>query len=256
MNTVFKVPILMYHSIDDSNSVISIHPLKFKTQMHFLKEYAFNVISLHEIISGIKNNQAFQEKTVVITFDDGFKNVFTEAFPILQECGFSATVFLSTNYCGRLNNWPMQYAFIKPQHLLSWKDIKEMNRYGIQFGAHTHNHPFLTKIPVTEASKEILLSKMAIEDYLQKKVDFFAYPYGDFDNTIKKIASQLFAGSCSTNLSYVNIQSDPHALERVDVFYVKNDWIWRQLFSLNLESYLKCRNLLRTIKKYGIFNRN
>lgn len=256
MNEIFKVPILMYHSIDDINSVISIDPLRFKAQMRFLKDHAFNVISLHEVISCIKNKRAFPDKSVVITFDDGFKSVFTEAFPILQDYGFSATIFITANYCGKSNNWPGQPDYIKPQPLLSWSEIKEMDQYGIQFGAHTLNHPYLTQIHIEEAEKEILLSKRIVEDHLQKKIDLFAYPYGDFDRHIKKIVSQLFIGSCSTNLAFVSTRSDLYALERIDVFYVKNDWILKQLLSLNLVTYLKCRNILRTVRNFGIFNRN
>ena len=256
MNEIFKIPILMYHSIDDSNSVISIDPHRFKAQMRFLKDHAFNVISLHEVISCIKNKRAFPDKSVVITFDDGFKNVFTEAFPILQDYGFSATIFITANYCGKSNNWPGQPDYIKPQPLLSWNEIKEMDQYGIQFGAHTLNHPYLTQIHIEEAEIEILSSKRIIEDHLQKKIDFFAYPYGDFDKHIKKIVSQLFIGSCSTNLGFACNKSDLYALERIDYFYIKNDWIMKQLLSLNFATYLKCRNILRTVKKIGVFNRN
>ena len=256
MKEIFRVPILMYHSIDNSNSVISIDPLRFKAQMRFLKDYAFNVISLHEVISCIKNKCAFPDKSVVITFDDGFKNIFTEAFPLLQEHGFSATIFLIANYCGKSNNWHGQSDYIKPQPLLSWDEIREMGKYGIQFGSHTLNHPYLTRISIEEAEKEILLSKRTIEDHLQKKIDLFAYPYGDFDTHIKKIVSQTFLGSCSTNLGFACTKSDLYALERIDVFYIKNDWIMKQLLSLNFETYLKCRNILRTVKKFGAFNRN
>lgn len=256
MNEKFKVPILMYHSIDDSNSVLSIDPHRFKTQMRFLKDRAFNVLSLYEVISCIKTKRAFPDKSVVITFDDGFKNVFAEAFPILQEYGFSATIFLVPNYCGKLNNWPGQPDSIKPQHLLSWNEIREMDQYGIQFGAHTLNHPYLTQIHREEAEKEILLSKRIMEDLLQRKIDLFAYPYGGFDRHIKKIVSQLFIGSCSTNLGFACNESDIYALERIDYFYIKNDWIFKQLLSQNLVTYLKCRNMLRTLRNFGIFNRN
>ena len=140
--------------------------------------------------------------------------------------------------------------------MLSWNEIREMGQHGIQFGAHTLNHPCLTQIPIEEAEKEILLSKRIIEDRLQEKIDLFAYPYGDFDMHIKKIVSQLFIGSCSTNLGFACTKSDLYALERIDVFYVKKDWILKQLLSLNFASYLKCRNILRTIRKIGIYNRN
>ena len=112
---------------------------------------------------------------------------------MLKEYGFNATVFLTTNYCERLNNWPGQPAFIKAQPLLSWMDIKEMSRSGIQFGAHTHNHPSLTKIPIKDAENEILLSK---------KIIGFAI-YQEWPNCINVIAMCLPHTTKEENLCYM-----------------------------------------------------
>ncbi len=247
-----KIPILMYHSIDNSNSVISITPAKFKSQMCFFRDSGYKVISLNEIILSIKDRQPFMEKAVVITFDDGFKNLYTEAFPILQECGFVATVFLTTNYVGKSSNWPGQPDFIKPQPLLSWGEIIEMSKYGIEFGAHTLNHPYLPQINLEDAEHEILQSKVEIEDRIQKSVEFFAYPYGFFDKNIEKIVSSLFLGSCSTELAFANSRSNPHLLERLDAYYIKNDFIQRHLLSTNVGIYIKARNLLREFRSKSV----
>lgn len=249
MNENYRVPILTYHSIDNSGSVISIDTTIFKDQMRFLKDNSFNVISLNEVVMRIHKRLLFAEKSIVITFDDGFKNVFSEAFPVLQEYGFNATVFLTTNYCERLNNWPGQPAFIKAQPLLSWIDIKEMRRSGIQFGAHTHNHPSLTKIPIKDAENEILLSKKIIEDMLQEEINLFAYPYGDINTNIVNIVNQHFTGACSSKLAIANSKSNTFILERVDVFYIKYGIIFKRLLTPYVPCYLKCRRLLRDLRK-------
>ncbi len=244
-----KVPILTYHSIDDSGSVISIDPSSFKDHMRFLKDFSFNVISLNEVVMHIRKRQPFAKNSIAITFDDGFKNTFLEAFPVLREYGFCATFFLTTNYCEKLNNWPDQPSFIKAQPLLSWTDIKEMCQSGIQFGAHTHNHPSLTKIPLKDAENEILLSKKIIEDQLQEEVKYFAYPYGDFNTNIVNIVSRSFAGACSTELAIANSKSDPFILERIDIFYIKSGMIFKSLLTPYVSCYLKCRRLLRDLRK-------
>ncbi len=249
MNENIRVPILTYHSIDNSDSVISIDTTIFKDQMRFLKDYSFNVISLNEVVMHIRKRLPFAEKSIAITFDDGFKNVFSDAFPVLKEYGFNATVFLTTNYCERLNNWPGQPAFIKAQPLLSWMDIKEMSRSGIQFGAHTHNHPSLTKIPIKDAENEILLSKKMIEDKLQEEINSFAYPYGDFNTNIVNIVNQHFTGACSTKLAIANSKSNPFILERVDVFCIKYGMVFKRLLTPYVSCYLKCRRLLRDLRK-------
>ncbi len=249
MNENFRVPILTYHSIDNSDSVISIDTTIFKDQMRFLKDYSFNVISLNEVVMRIRKRLPFAEKSIAITFDDGFKNVFSDAFPVLKEYGFNATVFLTTNYCERLKNWPGQPAFIKAQHLLSWMNIKEMSQSGIQFGAHTHNHPSLTKIPIKDAENEILLSKKIIEDKLQEEINSFAYPYGDFNTNIVNIVNQHFTGACSTKLAIANSKSNPFILERVDVFYIKYGMVFKRLLTPYVSCYLKSRKLLRDLRK-------
>ncbi len=101
-----KVAILTYHSIDKSGSVVSVSPEKFRKQMLYLSESSFNVVSLSEILAAFHERRLLPAKTVVITFDDGYRNVYTEAFPVLDSYGFTATVFLITNYCGKHNDWP------------------------------------------------------------------------------------------------------------------------------------------------------
>jgi peptidoglycan/xylan/chitin deacetylase (PgdA/CDA1 family) len=248
MKENFRVPILAYHSIDNSGSVISIDTTIFKDQMRFLKDYSFNVISLDEVVMRIRKRTPFAEKSIAITFDDGFKNVYTDAFPVLKEYGFNATVFLTTNYCEKLNNWPSQPDSIKAQPLLSWADVKEMSRSGMQFGAHTHNHPSLTKVPMKDAENEILLSKKVIEDKLQEEINSFAYPYGDFNTNIVNIVNQHFTGACSTKLAIANSKSNPFLLERVDVFYIKSGMVFKRLLTPYVSCYLKCRRLLRDMK--------
>ncbi len=250
MNENYKIPILTYHSIDNSDSVISIDTTSFKDQMRFLKDYLFNVISLNEVVMHIRKKQPFAEKSIAITFDDGFKNIFSDAFPVLKEYGFNATVFLTTNYCERLNNWPGQPDSIKAQPLLSWAEIKEMSQTGMQFGAHTMNHPYLTRIPLKDAENEILSSKKIIEDQLQEEVKFFAYPYGDFNTDIVNVVNQSFGGACSTELAIADSKSNPFILERVDIFYIKYGMIFKRLFTPYVSCYLKSRRLLRDLRRF------
>ncbi len=95
-----RIPILTYHSIDDSGSVISTPPHKFRDQMQILQDRRFNIISLNNLVHFMRNKQPLPSKTAVITFDDGFKNFYLNAYPILQEFGFTATVFLVPGHCG------------------------------------------------------------------------------------------------------------------------------------------------------------
>ena len=108
-STQSTIPILTYHSIDDSGSIISTDPKKFRAQMQHLVDTSCSVISLADIVTCIRNNRPLPPKSVAITFDDGFKNFLNIAYPILKEFEFTATVFLVPGFCGQNNQWKGQW---------------------------------------------------------------------------------------------------------------------------------------------------
>src|SRR5438874_2136640 len=99
-----RLPILMYHSIDSSGSVISISKKKLSEHLQILRKNAIEVISLRDALQLLGKNLP-AEKKAVLTFDDGFENFYTDAFPLLAESQIPATVFLVTDYCAKTNQW-------------------------------------------------------------------------------------------------------------------------------------------------------
>ena len=171
-----RIPILTYHSIDDSGSVVSTSPQKFREQVGHLSEAGFRVMTVGEVVNCLRNDTPAPERAVSIAFDDGYGNVFTDAYPILQEYGFTATVFLITDYCGRHSDWPGNLPTLARRPLLSWSQIKEMRQNGIEFGAHTRTHPDLTLLARPQLVDEISQSKSEIEDRTGSVGTTFAYP--------------------------------------------------------------------------------
>ena len=163
-----RIPILMYHSIDESGSVISVSPSKFKDHMRALRRQGFQTISLSKVVECIHAGRKFPEKSVAITFDDGFKNNYSVAFPILKELDFMATIFLVSGQCGKINQWDRQTKNIPRLDLLSWDEIIEMADNGIEFGAHTVNHADLSNLSFNKAAEEITRSKSKIQERLKK----------------------------------------------------------------------------------------
>src|ERR1044071_9861840 len=143
------IAILGYHSLDRGGSVLSTAPGTFAEQMKILCDAGVKVISLSDVAEpiGTYSNRANE---VVITFDDGFRNVYEHALPILQTYGFPATVFLVTDYCEKANSWPGQTIRMDAEPLLRWREIQEMSRAGISFGSHTRTHPNLKKLSIQE----------------------------------------------------------------------------------------------------------
>ncbi len=249
-----RIPILTYHSIDTSGSVVSTAPEVFRRQMKFLSEMGYNVVALNKLVGVLANKQKHSPKTVALTFDDGFQNFYTTAFPILKEYGFQATVFLVTDYCGKYNDWGDALPKLPRSKLLSWQEIKELNNYGIEFGTHTRTHPNLTKIAAAQVKDEIIDSKRVIEDSLSCEVTTFAYPYGKFNESVKQIAEKNLQAACSTNMGKVRRDSDLFSLERIDTYYLSKQVIFNALSSNAFDRYLQFRQILRDFK--ALISRN
>ena len=230
--------ILTYHSLDDSRSVLSLHPDLFRLQMQALASSGVKVASLPEL-------RATPGPAVALTFDDGFANFAEVAAPLLASCGFPATLFLVTDHCGGYNDWPSQGRRIPRLPLLSWKDIAELGRQGIDFGAHTATHPDLARLDAAGAQEEILSSKQRIEEATGRGVFSFAYPYGNAPAHARRIVAQHFAAGCSSRLGWVTQDSKPEALERLDVYYLPRPFLFRRLFGPMARLYLALRGLLR-----------
>lgn len=248
VDKIAPVPILTYHSIDESGSVISTRPDVFRRQLKFLADSGYKNIALSDLSATLKNGNVLPPRTVVLTFDDGFQNFYTDAFPILSEHNFTATVFLVTDFCGKYNEWAGNPPELPRSKLLSWEEICEMNRYGIDFGSHTRTHPDLTKLDVRQIKSEMAESKMVIEDGLGRKVETFAYPFGRFNKEIKQIARENFTSACSTNLGKVRPDSDFISLNRLDSYYLRNPRLLKMLSTRPFDRYIQVRQAMRIVK--------
>ncbi|PIU24879.1 MAG: hypothetical protein COT11_05610, partial [Candidatus Infernicultor aquiphilus] len=122
------IPILTYHNFTkDEGSSYSINIIEFEKQMNYLATHNYSVISLSELLKGLKNGQ-LPPKPVVITIDDGFKSTFTLAYPVLKKYNFPATLFIYTDFIERNSN------------SLTWGEIKEMTENNLEIGSHTLSH--------------------------------------------------------------------------------------------------------------------
>jgi len=242
-----RVAILTYHSLDDSGSVLSVSPRMFADQMRSLYELGWRVVPLAEVKGALESAQG--EPLVAITFDDGFRSVYEHGLPILQRYRFTATVFLVTGYCGETNSWPSQPAHVEPRPLLGWAEVRELSRAGLEIGAHTRTHPNLTRLVGRDAEEEIAGSKRMIEEQIQRVVTAFAYPYGAYDETVRRLASRHFSLACSTRLGFAGPRSDVLALERVDTYYLGSSVLFRRLFSRGTRAYLRVRDIAREVRR-------
>ncbi len=171
-----RIPILMYHSISDADEKgvhpyfrTSTSPAVFAEHMRFLHDNGYSVIGLNDAVSILNSvakgemaqQSSIANKYVVLTFDDGFRDFHSAAFPVLKQFGFTATVFLATGFIG--NERRKRF---KGKDCLLWDEVRELDRKGISFGSHTVNHPELVELKKEEIEKEIRQSKEEIENNL------------------------------------------------------------------------------------------
>jgi peptidoglycan/xylan/chitin deacetylase (PgdA/CDA1 family) len=235
--------ILTYHSLDTSGSVISLAPDSFRKQMEWLAESGAPVVPLERIreTSG----------GVALTFDDGFRNFYRHAFPVLAAHRFPATVFIVSGYCGGRNDWPTQprNTGVPVLELMRWSEVAEVARAGIGIGCHTATHPPLTALAKSEMESELADSRAAIEDRIGRQVESFAYPYGDAAPGVRAAVGRHFRLACSTRLGPVSAASDPLDLPRVDIYYFRTQFWFRALGMPHGAGYLAARAMLRGVRR-------
>jgi len=202
-------PILLYHHLGSigRRSRSYLEPELFEKQLAYCAESDFSVVDLASLAEDIRAGRAISQNSIAITFDDGWYDNYTRAFPILQRRGISATIFLVSGRIG-LDGY------------LGWKEIREMRRAGIRFGAHTVSHPHLTEVPIAEARSEIGDCKKAIEDGLGEEVPLFCYPYGFFNRAVRDLIEEDgYRGACCNSPGRLWPDKDVFALKRVTMTY-------------------------------------
>ena len=239
--------ILMYHSIDVSGSVVSCAPRDFADQMTHLMNEGFRGVSLNEAVTHRARHGSWPEKSVALTFDDGFANVYEHALPVLMKHDFTATVFVITGHMGGLNDWAPPPAALGTQKLLSWQQASELAAAGIEIGSHTRTHPDLRLCGLEKAQQEMTESRKEIEEHLGHTVNSFAYPYGGTSHQLRSLAANEFAASCTTELRRANSDSLEY-LPRVDMYYIRSQRNLQRLIAGQLDRYLKVRSLGRVIR--------
>lgn len=221
-----SIPILMYHSIssklDDTvrpyfRTVTS--PKSFALQIELLHAGGYETITLSQAISllgGSSAEASHVSRKVVLTFDDGFRDFHTDAFPILERAGFTATVFLASDFIGK--------PFITGRDCLTAAEIRLLSDRGIEFGSHSASHRRLVDLRTDELAKELSRSKARIEDIVGREVSHFSYPFRFPEQNPRFIATltQLldeygYEGGVTTTIGRSSRQEDRRFLPRLPV---------------------------------------
>ena len=164
------VPILLYHSIPDQSSTserYNVSAARFEQQMKLLRDWGYTTLTIEQLVNKLHNGQGFPTRPIVISFDDGYQNVFDNAFPIMERYGFAGTVYIVAN---RLN----------AEGFMNREALIQLVENGWEVGSHGMTHTELTQNHAL-VRQEILQSRLDLNDALGIKVYSFAYPFGSSD---------------------------------------------------------------------------
>jgi peptidoglycan/xylan/chitin deacetylase (PgdA/CDA1 family) len=228
----------MYHSVSDNlfgkshpYYQINTSPQIFAQQMKYLRDHGYKTILPEDLVDGSLHTTP-GEKLVAITFDDGYRDFYPHAFPILRRYGFTAVIYLATS---RIRNTPEVY---EGAEYFCWDEVREMHAAGIQFGSHTVTHPDMRSLTPEQIDYELGSSKEKIESELGVSVNSFAFPYAfpEEDTGFVRYFRDIlmmhgYTSQVTTILGTATDHSDPFYLPRIPA----NTWDDPLLFKTKLE---------------------
>lgn len=214
-------PFLLYHKIDLPTPDVKVRgaftpPKAFARQLEMLAKRGFKFATASEMAAFFRENGEFPEKTVAITFDDGWKDNLANAFPILRRFGAKATIFLVTNCLGKTTD-TVTAEGEGPREHLSIEDVRTMSAAGIEFGSHTHTHRHFDKLELGDIQDELATSKGIVESITQRPCESFAYPAGFFTEMAKDAVKAAGFQIAFTTVYSPEMSPDVFALNRTEI---------------------------------------
>jgi peptidoglycan/xylan/chitin deacetylase (PgdA/CDA1 family) len=208
------LPILMYHRIDllrpslpEITRRLTVTPVEFRDQMVWLKRNGFHAVSQLQAFLALERGARLPRKPVMITFDDGYRDVLRYASPVLERLRMPATEYVIT---GRTSGPDPSF--------LTWGNLRVLERRGITIGSHTVTHRPLTWLTSAQAFAELRDSRGALERHLGHPVDWFAYPFGDENASVVALARKAgYLLAVTTSAGFVQSADQPLLLHRQEV---------------------------------------
>jgi peptidoglycan/xylan/chitin deacetylase (PgdA/CDA1 family) len=222
-----KIPILCYHNVEQSpgNSrfkLLYVSQAQFERQLWTIRRLGLRGVSMGEGLPHLGCNT--KSKLVVLTFDDGYADTLTEALPLLQKYGFTATCYIVSDAIGTYNEWDAAY-LSETKPLLSQQQIQHWLAAGMEIGSHSRSHPRLQELDDEAAWREIADSRNALHKAFGVSIDHFSYPFGRFASAttgLVKRAGYLSAVSLLPGVACA--KDDRYRLPRIFVNGQRSWW--------------------------------
>jgi len=210
----------MYHSIDTGNGKPkwpwAVSLAQFKAQLDLLSRLDYHTTTIAQLVKA----KFLPPRTVVITFDDGYKNNLS-AYEALQEKNMCATWFVVSGAVGKKSHWPLPE--LENKGILNREDLRRMDATGMEIGSHSVNHRRLKELDSEQMVAEAHESKKALEDILGHSITSFAYPYGERNISYEAaIAAAGYTAACTVDSGWARHDNNPLRLRRISVFNKDN----------------------------------
>lgn len=219
--TLPPIPVLCYHRIVEKPlegrlAGLGVPVYRFARQLEALHQGGFSTLTFRDVVAYLEGRAAFPSRPLILTFDDGYEDNYSLAFPLLQRYGMRAVIFAVTDFSRRWNFWDPDAA---PAPLLTPAQLREMADGGIEFGAHTVTHPHLPRVPLAQARQELEESRKILEDLVGQPVVSFAYPYGELSREVASLVAETgYRFAVTNDRGVLRWADNPWALGRVQVF--------------------------------------
>jgi peptidoglycan/xylan/chitin deacetylase (PgdA/CDA1 family)/GT2 family glycosyltransferase len=214
------VPILMYHSLSRDAAPafrrFALDPALFEDHLSLLADQGYRTLTVSDLVERRMQGEPIPERTVVITFDDGFADFHTHALPALLRHGMTATLYVVTGGVGRTCSW-LRDEGEGDRPILSWEQLDEIVAGGVECAAHTHTHPQMDVLHAERVRDELSRPKSILEDRLQVPVHSFAYPYGYHSAQVRAAVSAAGYRSACAVSDQVSTDEDRFAVTRLTV---------------------------------------
>ena len=222
------VPVLTYHHVGEGPDWLYVRSADFERQLVYLRDNGYTAISVMDLARGLSGQVQLPRRPVVITFDDGYEDNYTTAFPILLRQNMQGTFFVVTGKMGQ------------PGYL-NWRQAGEMIGSGMEIGSHTVHHYTLNEINLKELERELLASRIMLENNLQGSAPIFANPFGETAPAVVELLGRTgYQAACSSVVGLNRPGGNLHMIRRLSVPASRFGlWEFRaRLWWLNLKGLL------------------
>ncbi len=204
---VKEIPVLLYHRVGPTTDPLTVPAARFEQDIKALSGAGYHTISLEQFAGHLRGEAAdLPDQPLLITFDDGYRDNYENAFPILQRYGYKGTFYIITGMVGQKER-------VTPEH------IREMVAGGMSMGSHTVNHLSLAELSPRQAEEELTASKKTLEDILGKRVDSVSYPKGSFDEHTMALAKSIgYDNAFTVKYGTCARKAEPYTLKRIPIF--------------------------------------